>query len=81
MRRILGRSQLIPLERLCALIKKGRINHMILLEEKVVREDVERIILEVGGVSTIKVSCLIFTMFVVERMDMKRRHAKYHGRR
>ena len=40
-RKLLGRRQFNPLERFCTLIKRGRINHMILLEEKVVREDVE----------------------------------------
>jgi hypothetical protein len=64
LRRILGRIQLIPLKRRCDLIKKGRINHMILQEEKEVREDVERRILEVEGVY------LIFAMFVVVRVDM-----------
>jgi hypothetical protein len=80
-RRILGRRQLIPLERLCALLKKGRINHMILLEEKVVREDVERRISEARGVGIIKVRDLIFIVFIVERMDMKQRHVGSHGRR
>jgi hypothetical protein len=48
-RRIFERRQLNPLKRLCALLKKGRINHMILLEEKEIREDIERRISEVGG--------------------------------
>jgi hypothetical protein len=43
------KRQLNPLERLCGLLKKVRINHMILLEEKVVREGIERRISEEGG--------------------------------
>jgi hypothetical protein len=41
-RNILERRQLSPLERPCALLRKGRINHMILLEEKAVKEALGR---------------------------------------
>jgi hypothetical protein len=37
-RKPLERNQLNSLERPCALLRKGRINHMILLEEKAVKE-------------------------------------------
>jgi hypothetical protein len=44
MRNILGRRQFIPLQRLFSLLKKGRIDHMILLEDKVVKDGMETII-------------------------------------
>ena len=62
------------------MLKKGRINHMIMLEEKVVREDVETIILKVARVGIIKVINMIFTMFVEERMDMIQRNIGSNGR-
>jgi hypothetical protein len=54
---------------------------MILLKEKAVREDTERRIPEARGVDTIKVRGLIFTVFIVPRMDMKQKHTKSYGRR
>jgi hypothetical protein len=80
-RKILERRQFSPLQRLCASLRKGRINHMILLEEKTVKEDVEEKISEAEGVGIIAMRNLIFNVSVVGRMDMKQRHAKYHGRR
>ena len=62
------------------MLKKGRINHMIMLEEKVVREDVERIISKVAGVGIIKVINMIFTMFVEETMDMIQINIGSYGR-
>jgi hypothetical protein len=49
MRKPLERNKLITLERPCAFLRKGRINHMIILEEKAVKENVEERILEAGG--------------------------------
>jgi hypothetical protein len=43
-RKPLEKSKLISLVRLCALLRHARINHIILLEEKEVKEDVEEII-------------------------------------
>jgi len=54
---------------------------MILLEENEIREDMERIILEVGRVGIIKVKDLIFIVFIVEKIDMKQRHVGSHGTR
>ena len=39
---ISGRRQFKALERLCAFPKRGRTNHMILLDEKALREDVRK---------------------------------------
>jgi hypothetical protein len=80
-RKLLERRHLSPLVRPSALLKKGRINHMILLEEKAIK-DVEERILKARGVDTTKARNLIFTMIVAERMGhVKERTAKSHGRR
>jgi hypothetical protein len=44
-----GNKTTCPLERPCALLKNGRINHMILLEEQEVKEEVEEIVSETWG--------------------------------
>jgi hypothetical protein len=124
-----GKKTVHPTGENMCLALKGRINHMILLEEKVVREDMERRISEAGdrhnqgerlkkivhptgdtmclalkgknqshdssreedskrgrgkkrqGVGIIEVRYLIFTVFVVARMDMRQRLIGSHGRR
>jgi hypothetical protein len=58
------------------LSKKGIINHMIILEEKSLREDTKTIISEAKGVGIILVRDLIFTVSIAERMDMSQRHAE-----
>jgi hypothetical protein len=49
MRKPLERSHPIPPVRLCALLRNRRVNHMILLEEKATKEDVEETLSEEGG--------------------------------
>ena len=71
MRMCLEIRQFSPLYRLCSLVRKGRIIHIDLLEDMEVRQNVEEIILEVGGIDIIMVKDPIFIMFVVARMDMK----------
>jgi len=53
---------------------------MILLKYKVVRDGVEIIISEARGVGIIKVRYLIFTLFIMERMDMMQGHVGSHWR-
>jgi hypothetical protein len=56
------------------LLKKRRI------EEKGIREDIERRISDMWGVGIILVRNMIFNVFVVRRMDMRQRHAKFLGK-
>jgi hypothetical protein len=80
-RKLLGRRQFRPVEKLCAFPIKGRNNHMILLEEKVVREDVDKSISDACSVGIIKVRDMISTEFIVAITDMVKMHVGYHERR
>jgi hypothetical protein len=70
MRNPLEGSQLLQLVRLFTLLRKTRVNHMILREDKVVEEDVdvEEIFSKGGEVDTTKAIDPIFIVPLAKRM-------------
>jgi hypothetical protein len=56
--------------------ENGRINHIIILEEKEVKEDLEEIILDARGVVIILVRDLIFMVTITKIMDMRKIHVE-----